>query len=483
MVTRMDDRVSKTSAPSLETLSRLRAVVGERFAIADASDMTPYLRELRDKYHGKAAMVLRPVSTSEVSELIRIADETGTAVVPQSGNTGLVGGQIPFEHGSEIVLSLDRMKTIRDVDPVDNSITVEAGVTLQQVQDAASDVDRMFPLNLASQGSCCIGGNLATNAGGIGVLAYGNARQLCLGLEVVLADGRIWNGLRRLHKDNTGYDLKDMFIGSEGTLGIITGAALKLYPATRDKAIAWTAVPDPQAALALLEIARGNSSGEVTAMEIVPRLGVEITIKHAQTIDPLNDAYNWYALLELSGQGTPGTLMTDMERVLELAFEAGVVLDGVIAASETQANEIWRIREALSDVQRLEGGSIKHDVAVPVSRAPELIERATSAVTDLVPGARPIPFGHLGDGNIHFNVSQPVDADKDDFLTNWESMNEVVHAIVGELGGTISAEHGIGRMKRDLMSDVKSDVELDLMRSLKQMLDPNNTLNPGKLLP
>ena len=483
MVAGMDDHVGKTSAPGPETLTRLSAVVGERYAIADVSDMAPYLRELRDKYHGKAALVLRPGSTQEVSELLRIADETGTAMVPQSGNTGLVGGQIPFEHGREVVLSLDRMNKIRNIDPVDNTITVDAGVTLQQVRDAASEVDRLFPLSLASQGSCCIGGNLATNAGGIGVLAYGSARQLCLGLEVVLADGRIWNGLRRLHKDNTGYDLKDMFIGSEGTLGVITGAAVKLYPATRDKAVAWTAVRDPQAALALLEIARGNSSGEVTAMEIVPRVGVEISVKHAQTIDPLDDAHDWYALLELSGQGAPGTLMADMEQVLEMAFEAGAVLDAVIAASQSQADEIWRIREALSDVQRLEGGSIKHDIAVPVSLTPEFIDRAVKAVMELVPGARPIPFGHLGDGNIHFNVSQPVDADKDAFLANWEEMNKMVHAIVVELGGTISAEHGIGRMKRDLMSGVKSDVELDLMRSLKLMLDPNNILNPGKLLP
>ncbi|NNE21532.1 MAG: FAD-binding oxidoreductase [Rhizobiales bacterium] len=479
----MDDHVSKTSAPSLETLTRLSAVVGERYAITDVSDMAPYLCEARDKYHGKAALVLRPGSTEEVSELLKIADVTRTAVVPQSGNTGLVGGQIPFEHGREVLMSLDRMNKIRDVDRVDNTIIVDAGVTLQQVQDAAVKVDRLFPLSLASQGSCCIGGNLATNAGGIGVLAYGSARQLCLGLEVVLADGRIWNGLRRLHKDNTGYDLKDLFIGSEGTLGVITGAALKLYPAPRDKAVAWIAVRDPQAALALLEIARGNSSGEVTAMEIVPRVGVEISVKHAQTIDPLDDAHGWYALLELSGQGAPGILAADMERVLELALEADVVLDAVIAASQAQADEIWRIREALSEVQRLEGGSIKHDIAVPVSRTPEFIDRAVKAVMELVPDARPIPFGHLGDGNIHFNVSQPVDADKDEFLANWEKMNEIVHDIVGDLGGTISAEHGIGRMKRDLMRGVKSDVELNLMRSLKQMLDPNNILNPGKLLP
>ncbi len=469
--------------PSPETLSRLSAVVGERYAIADERQMAPYLSELRDKYHGRSCLVLRPGAVEEVSALLKIANETATAVVPQSGNTGLVGGQIPFEQGHEVVLVLDRLNRIRKTDPVDNTITVETGVTLQHVQDAARDAGRLFPLSLASQGSCRIGGNLATNAGGISVLAYGNVRDLCLGMEVVLADGRVWNGLRRLHKDNTGYDLKNLFIGSEGTLGVITAAVLKLFAAPSDRATAWVAITNPQAGLDLLELARSSSSSRVTAMEIVPRIGVDFSVKHAGTVDPIEAKSPWYALIELSGNGKPGTLTGAMELLLEAGLGKELLHDAVIAASDAQAREIWRIREALSEVQRLEGGSIKHDVAVPVSRTPEFIERAVKAVTDLVTGSRPVPFGHLGDGNIHFNVSQPVDGGQQAFLARSEEMNEVVHAIVRDLGGTISAEHGIGRLKRELMREIKSPVELELMRSVKRALDPNNILNPGKLLP
>ena len=479
----MDDRAQNHSHPGDETLARLAAVVGARYALFEESDQTGYLREMRDKYVGRAALVLRPGSVDDVSRIMRIANETGTAIVPQTGNTGLVGGQIPFETGHEVVLSLGRLNKVRDVDAVDNTMVVEAGVTLQQAQDAADAAGRLFPLSLASQGTCCIGGNLATNAGGIGVLAYGSARQLCLGLEVVLPDGRVWDGLRRLHKDNTGYDLKDLFIGSEGTLGVITAAVLRMLPAVSDKSVAWVAVPSPQAAMDLLALAREAGSGLVTAMEIVPRVGVEFTIRHADITDPMYTPHDWYALVELSGQGIPGSLNASMEDLLAEAFEQELAVDAVVAQSDAQAAEIWRIREALSEVQRLEGGSIKHDVAVPVSRTPEFIERASAAVLEIVPDCRPVPFGHLGDGNIHLNVSQPVGGDKAAFLARWEKMNEAVHAIAHELGGTISAEHGIGRMKRDLMSEVKSEVELDMMRALKRLFDPNNILNPGKLLP
>ncbi len=479
----MDSLTNHPVRPSRETLARLRAVVGERYAIADESDMAPYLSEWRDRYHGRAALVLRPASTAEVSDIVKIANETATSLVPQSGNTGLVGGQIPFETGDEVVLVLDRLNRVRNIDPVDNSITVESGVTLQGVHDAAGEVDRLFPLSLASQGSCRIGGNLATNAGGIGVLAHGNARDLCLGIEVVMADGRIWDGLRRLHKDNTGYDLKDLFIGSEGTLGVITAAVLKLCPAPSDQSTAWVAVTSPKAALDLLDTARTSTGGQVTAMEIVPRIGLEYTIKHAGTSDLIAEPADWYVLMELSGHGRPGALANDMEAVLARGLEKGLVSDAVIASSVEQAGEIWRIRETLSDVQKLEGGSIKHDIAVPVSRTPEFIDEAVKAVTVMIPGARPVPFGHLGDGNIHFNVSQPVGSDKQAFLSRWEDMNELVHGIACGLGGTISAEHGIGRLKRDLMRQVKSPIELDLMRALKRTFDPNNILNPGKLLP
>ncbi|MGE0211389.1 MAG: FAD-binding oxidoreductase [Parvibaculaceae bacterium] len=442
--------------------------------------MEPYLREPRQKFEGSAALVVRPASTQEVSQILKLANAARVGIVAQAGNTGLVGGQTPA--AGEIVLSLERLTRIRGLDALDNTVTAEAGVTLASLQEAAREAGRLFPLSLASEGSCRIGGNLATNAGGVGVLAYGNARDLCLGLEVVLADGRVWEGLRRLRKDNTGYDLKDLFIGSEGTLGIITAAVLKLFPLPAQAATAWVGLADPKAALSLFNLARARAGQRLTAYELLPRIGVEFTSRHAATRDPLTDPHAWYVLIELSdGEGAPVAEM--MEAILAGAIEDGIVEDAAIATSEAQAADFWRIREALSEVQKHEGGSIKHDVAVPVSKVPEFLLRATRAVEALAPGARPVPFGHLGDGNIHFNVSQPVGADRRAYLDGWEAMNEAVHAIVIDLGGSISAEHGIGQLKRPLMTHIKSPVELDLMRALKRTLDPNGILNPGKLLP
>lgn len=470
------------SPPTTHTLDRFAAIVGERNAVRDPQAMHRYLVEWRDRYVGRAAMVLRPGSTAEVSAIMRLADETLTAIVPQSGNTGLVGGQIPFESGHEVVLSLERLTAIRDIDAVDNSIVAEAGVTLKAVQDAATEVDRLFPLSLASEGSCRIGGNLGTNAGGVGVLAYGNARDLCLGLEVVLADGRVWNGLRRLRKDNTGYDLKHLFIGSEGTLGIITAAALKLFPAPSATATALAAVPSPAAGLDLLALARNEAGGGVTALELMPRIGMEFVIRHAGLREPFPAAAPWYVLIELSGHGTGANVDAAIEALLADAFAHGLVIDAAIAKNTAEAETFWRYREALSEVQKFEGGSLKHDIAVPVSRTPAFIAQATAAVERLVPGIRPVPFGHLGDGNIHFNLSQPVGADKAAFLDRLDAVAEEVHAVVAELGGTISAEHGIGRAKHDLMPAIKDPVELDLMRSIKRVLDPKGILNAGKLI-
>lgn len=464
--------------PTPETLNRLAAIVGDRYALRNAADMESYMHEWRELWDGRSPMVLRPATTAEVSQIMAICNETGTAVVPQSGNTGLVGGQIPF--GDEILLSLDRMTTIREVDPLDNTITLDAGVILKSVQDAADAAGRYFPLSLASEGSCRIGGNLSTNAGGLGVIAYGNTRDLCLGLEVVLADGRIWDGLRRLRKNNTGYDMKNLFIGAEGTLGIITGAVMKLFPKPTDRATAFIAIPSPRAALDLLALAQECSSGRVTAIEILPRIGFGFTVKHFDIRDPFPEPSPWYILLELSGSGDLTALLTD---ILAEASENGIVSDAAIAQSEAQRQEIWRIREAIVDTQKREGGSIKHDVSVPVSRIPELIEKGTRAVLDFMPDARPMPFGHIGDGNLHFNVSQPVGMDKQAFLDRWDEMSRRVYDVVMALGGSVSAEHGVGRLKRDMMPMIKSPVELQMMRQLKVMFDSRGILNPRKVLP
>ena len=465
-------------SPSPETLNRLAAVVGEKHAIRDPALMDGYMREWRQIWHGRSPLVLRPASTEEVSRLLAIANETRTAIVPQAGNTGLCGGQIATDEGHEVVLSLDRMSRVLDVDPADNSITVEAGAVLKSVQEAAEAVDRLFPLSLASEGSCRIGGNLSTNAGGLNVIAYGNARDLCLGLEVVLADGRIWNGLRRLRKDNTGYDLRDIFIGAEGTLGIITGAVLKLFPRPRTLETGFIAVPSPQAAVDLLSLAREMSGNRVIAFELIADIALQFAIRHAGVRHPLSGDSPWYVLAELADP-VPGALAG----LLEAAMEKGLVSDAALAQSEGQREGFWAARELISESQKPEGGSIKHDVSVPVSLVPRFLAEADAAVTRLLPGCRFVSFGHLGDGNIHYNVSQPPGMDKAAFLALWNEMNDVVFEVVGRFGGSISAEHGIGRLKAHRMPEIKSAVELEMMRGLKRLFDPNNILSPGRVLP
>lgn len=463
-------------------LDRMAGIVGAKNIITDADAMVPYLKEWRDLFRGKAQGIVRPGSTAEVAELVKLAAETGTVLVPQGGNTGLVGGQIPISEGREVILSLQRLDKIRAVDTDGDTMIVEAGVTLKRAQDAAEAAGRLFPLSLASEGSCTIGGNLSTNAGGTAVLAYGNARELCMGLEVVLPDGRIWNGLRQLRKDNTGYDLKNLFIGAEGTLGIITAAVLKLFPAPAARATAFLAVPDPAAALELLNAAKAGAGGTLTTFELMPRIGMDFVLRHASgTRDPLSEPSPWYVLMEVSAQQASG-LDEHVEAFLGEALEKGIVTDAALAGSLTQRADFWKLREMLSEVQTYEGGSIKHDVSVPIHATPEFLARAIAAVEAMVPGCRPVPFGHLGDGNIHFNVSQPVGTYKAGFLARWSEMNEAVHGIVAELHGSISAEHGIGRLKRDLLPGVKDPVELDLMRTIKQTLDPKGILNPGAVL-
>jgi FAD/FMN-containing dehydrogenase len=463
--------------PAQSTLDRLAAVVGEANAIRDPARMDAYMREWRQIWVGRSPLVLRPSCTEDVSRILAIASETRTAIVPQSGNTGLCGGQIATDEGSEVVLSLDRMSRILDVDPADNTITVEAGAILKSVQEAADAVDRLFPLSLASEGSCRIGGNLSTNAGGLNVIAYGNARDLCLGLEVVLADGRVWNGLRRLRKDNTGYDLRDLFIGAEGTLGIITAAVLKLFPRPRSRETAFIAVTSPQAAVDLLSLMKDRSGNRIVGFELIAAIALDFAVRHASVRRPL-DAAPWYVLAELADP-VPGA----MTEILENGMARGLVSDATLAQSEGQRAEFWAARELISDSQKPEGGSIKHDVSVPVSKVPAFLAAADAAVERLMPGARFVSFGHLGDGNIHYNISQPLGMDKETFLASWNEVNDVVFDVVARFEGSISAEHGIGRLKAFRMPAIKSAVELELMRQMKTTLDPLNILNPGRVLP
>ena len=461
-------------------LARFAAIVGEKYAITDPQMQAPYLVEMRDMFQGRTPMVLRPASAAEVAEILKLANETATPVVPQGGNTGLVGGQTPLNN--EIVLSLTRLDRIREVDPTSNTITCEAGVTLQRARQAAAEVDRLYPQLLPSEGTCTIGGNLSTNAGGTAALAYGIARAHVLGIEVVLADGRVLHDLNKLKKDNTGYDLKNLFIGAEGTLGVITAAVLRLVPRPRSVETAFVGVPSPQAALALLTIAEESAGGGVTSYELMPREGVEIVLRYtAGCRDPLAAAHPWYVLIELSSQSKSG-LRQVMEDILAQGVEQGLVADAAIAESLEQVKAFWRIRENFGEAQRHAGGSIKHDVSVPVAAVPAFLKEAHAAVVAVVPGARSLPFGHLGDGNIHYNVSQPLDADKDDYLKHWDTMNAAVFAVVKKYGGSISAEHGIGVLKRDVLPSVKDPVAFDLMRSLKRLLDPKGILNPGKVL-
>jgi D-lactate dehydrogenase (cytochrome) len=415
-----------------------------------------------------------------VQSILKLASETRTPLVPQGGNTGLVGGQIPFD--GELILSLTRLDRIREVDPASNAMTCEAGVVLAKAQDAAAEVDRLFPLSLGAEGSCTIGGNLSTNAGGTGAVAYGIARDLVLGLEVVLADGRIMNLLSKLKKNNTGYDLRHIFIGAEGTLGIITAAVVKLFPQPRAMETAFVGVPSPAAAVKLLNLAQAQVGGTVTSFELIVRDVVDFAIKHAHGVrDPLARRHPWYVLMEVSSQHGDG-LRESIEQWLAEGSAQDLVEDATIAASLDQARSFWHLRHILPEAQKPEGGSIKADVSVPVASVPEFLEEASAAAKAIVPGCRPVPFGHLGDGNVHFNVSQPIGADTAQFLARWGEVNDAVNKIVLKYNGSISAEHGIGKLKRESLTKVKDPVALELMRDLKRMLDPNGILNPGKVL-
>lgn len=464
-------------------LSALKDIVGPNGWSDDPGTLSPLLAEPRGLYKGATPLVLRPTTTAQVAAIVTECRKAGIPLVPQGGNTGLCGGATPDTSGEQVLISLARMNKIRAIDPLDYTITVEAGCILQNIQQAASEVDRLFPLSLGAEGSCVIGGNLSTNAGGINTLRYGNARDLVLGLEVVLPDGRIWNGLRLLRKDNTGYDLKHLFIGAEGSLGIITAATLKLFPKPREEVTAIAAVRDVAGVLELLSRLRLATGDQITAFELMERFGIDLSIKHVQGVrDPLGQVYEHYALMRASAGRENSGLREIVEETLGEALEEGLVLDAAIAESEQQAKDFWRIREGIVEGQIPEGGSIKHDVSVPVSKVAVFIERANAAVAKTIPGCRPCAFGHAGDGNIHYNVTQPVDMDKQTYLAKWRELNHVVHEIVLDLGGSISAEHGIGQLKRDELAEVKSAVEMDLMRQIKAVLDPSGLMNPGKVV-
>lgn len=475
--------IKHQNRPSPQLVSDFVSIVGESFATIDPDRAAPYLNERRGVFHGRACACLRPGSVAEVSAILRLADKTRTAIVPHGGNTGLVGGQIPDGSGDQIVVAVDRLDRIRRVDPEGDSMTVEAGVTLGSAREAAAAADRLFPLAIGSMEACQIGGNVSSNAGGIAVLSYGSTRNLVLGLEVVLPSGEVINGLRALRKDNAGYDLKQLFIGAEGTLGIVTAATLKLFPSPQGHATAFVGVASPADALALFHAARSRISFELTSFELMPRICLDFCLRHLEgAADPLAEPHPWYVIAEMSSGRSVEAAHEDLRRIIDEGRRIGAVRDATVADTEPQREALWRLRFSLSDVQRPEGVSIKHDISVPISAIPAFIAAASAAVTELIPGCRPVPFGHLGDGNIHFNISQPEDGDGPAFRARETDLNRAIFGLVEKHGGSIAAEHGVGQMKRDLLPTVREPAEMETMRCIKAALDPNNIMNPGKVL-
>ena len=463
-------------------LQKLKNTLGPKGWIEDKEIIEPYLLEERGLFRGESSLLLKPQNTEEVSKILKLCNKYNIKIVPQGGRTGLCGGTIPSENGQEIILSLERMNKIKDLNEANFTITVDAGCILNNIQNIADEKNFLFPLSLASEGSCTIGGNLSTNAGGINVLRYGMARDLVLGIEVVLANGEIWSNLTSLRKDNRGYDLKQLFIGSEGTLGIITSAVLKLFPAPRNIETALFAIPNTDAAIELLGLARNASADLLNAYELVSRIGMEMVIKHIPGAkEPIKDKYEWYVLIEFSSS-SKNNLRQQMEGLFELALNKKIVLDGVIAESTQQRKDLWVLRDGLNEAQKPEGGSIKHDISVPINNVSKFIDSASKCVKKFIPSSRVVAFGHIGDGNIHFNISQPLKQDKNEFLNKWNDVNKLVFDIVESLNGSFSAEHGIGRLKRKELQTYNPKIEIDLMKSIKSTFDPNNILNPGKVL-
>lgn len=464
-------------------LNLCKSTIGEEFVLLDVEQQAPYLQDWRQRASGKALAILKPANTTQVAQLVRLCAEYRVPIVPQGGNTGLVIGSIPDLSGNAVVMSLQRLNTIRQIDIANSTMTVDAGCLLQNIQTAADQIDMLFPLSLASEGSCSIGGNLSTNAGGTAVLRYGNTRDLCLGLEVVTATGEIWNGLRGLRKDNTGYDLRDLYIGAEGTLGIITGAVLKLFPKPRSFGTAFISLHSIHHAVSLLTLAKQHCHANLTGFELINRLSLELVHRHFPQYQRIfSEPSNFYVLLELSGYDQEDSTHQQLEQLITAAIEADLILDAIIATSIAQAKNCWALRESISSAQAKEGKNIKHDISLPISVIAHFVDDASSSLEQSFAGCRMVTFGHLGDGNLHFNVSPPIGNQDDDFLHHQAEINRIVHDKTDQYKGSISAEHGIGTLKKQELLRYKSPVELQLMRTIKQALDPNNIMNPGKIL-
>ena len=461
-------------------IARLTEALGPKGVSTDAHEIEPHLQDWRGRWKGSTPVLVKPSSTEELSAAMTLCAEYGLAVNPQGGNSGMVNGSVPQ---GEVLISLKRMNRVREVDVLNDAMTLEAGVILTKAQEVAQENDRLFPLSLGAQGVAMIGGLISTNAGGVQVLRYGMMRDLVLGIEAVLPDGRVWNGLRGLRKDNTGYDLKHLFIGAEGTLGIVTAATLKLFPRPAVKETAWVTVASPQKAVELLALAKQASGGAVTGFEIVPALGLQLVLKHIpDTRDPLPTALPWRILMELSLPREEGARDL-IESLLADALEKEIVADAVICETEAQKAMVWKIRENIAVAERAHGKALKHDVSVPVSRVAEFMERGIALAHAMNPGADVIAFGHVGDGNIHFNITPPPGADQDRFVDHdGLPMSKAIHDLIASLNGSISAEHGIGRLKRDELAWRKSPVEMEMMRAVKRALDPDGRMNPGRVL-
>ncbi len=460
----------------------LSELLGAENVLTAADSMTAYLGDWRGRYRGAALCVVRPATTAAVAAVVRVCAEAGVAMVPQGGNTSLCGAATPGSDGRSVLISLSRMRRVRAIDTLNNTITVEAGCVLQTVQEAAAEAGRLFPLSLAAEGSCQLGGNLSTNAGGVQVLRYGNTRELTLGLEVVLPSGEVWDGLRALRKDNTGYDLKHVFIGAGGTLGIITAAVLKLFPKPRSTATAWLAIASPALAVRLLAELQAQFGATLTACELVSEQALDLVRKHLPGAHPSVSASPWHLLIELSGSSDEAALREALTSFLAAALDQRMLGDALLAQSIEQARCLWALRENIGEAQKIEGLSIKHDVSLPISRLPEFVERADRALLLAYPEIRIVTFGHIGDGNLHYNQSTSAAGENAAFLAAQPEVNRIVHDLVHELGGSISAEHGIGQLKRVELLRYKSPVEIEMMRAIKRTLDPQGLMNPGKVL-